>query len=148
MSVEDFEGWRYCTVLLPEEERLVCYFFRNGESQVSCYDENHNVFRLDRDGNVIWQVQRDEQGKLNWEAMDEHARVRGEDGAREPFTKLLVVQPDGTRRRNPKDGSALDVDEWVPGCKVFSDSADGQIYEIDIEAGVARNVTPHRQRRW
>lgn len=135
-------------VVLPHSDRIIAASEYQNGNPLSLHDINHNIFRLDAKGNVVWQIKRDEQGKLNWEAMNKHAIEDGFDGARWPFENLLVVHPDGTRIRDPKTGLDLKTDYWQPGCKIYSGSAQGQTYEIDIEQGVARNVTVGRQRPW
>jgi hypothetical protein len=110
-----FNGFRVDWIVrLPAGQSLVLGYFLDASIELN----NHNIFRLDKDGNVVWQVQRDEQGKLNWDALNAYAQEAGEDGARWPFEHFLVVQPDGTRKRGSQDGRPLKVDHWVPGCKV------------------------------
>ena len=115
---------------------------------LSVHDINHNIFRLDKDDNVIWQIQRDENGILNWESLHRHAREQGQDGARWPFEMLSIVYADGTHNHSPQTGNPPPVDTWVPNCRILSTSAQGYGYEIDIERGVARNTADRPQRPW
>ena len=68
---------------------------------IPIYDHNHNIFRLDKDGKVIWQVQRDDKGAINWERIMAEV-AKGDKGdpetirrARKPFTTLYLLDSDG-----------------------------------------------------
>lgn len=141
MSHDDFSGWLCRRLDLPEGDSVVCYYYRNDKKNVSLYDINHNIFRLDKEGRVIWQVTRDERGKLNLEEWNEHALARGDEEWREPFTSFGLIFPDGRRE-------SADIMRWRPGCIVSVSSCSGQDYELDVDKGVIVNVTPHRQRPW
>jgi hypothetical protein len=132
-------AWK--TLLLPNNEKIVISFGYEENEAMSLYDSNHNIFRLDAQGEVVWQVQRDEQGKLNWDALHEHGRSRGEDGWREPFMSFGLVHADG----RVESGDML---EWKPGCVVNVSSISGQDYQLDVDKGIITNITPHRQRPW
>lgn len=91
---------------------------------------NHNVFRLDAAGNVVWQVTREEGPHVDWAAR--HAHAKAEDPAAEgyfdPFWSLgldergaLSTEPAGIFR---------------PGCKVYLTTR-WWSYELDVETGVA-----------
>lgn len=140
-----FAGFRVDQIVrVPDGGCLTLGYFLNG----SVEPNNHNIFRLDKDGNVIWQIQRNENGILKWDMLHKHAKERGQDGARWPFENLLVVRPGDIRHVDPLTGAPLAVDTWEPGCRVFSDSAQGYSYEIDIERGIARNRADTPQRPW
>jgi hypothetical protein len=105
------------------------------------HDINHNIFRLDPQGNIVWQVKRDERGKLKLEEWNERAARGEEEEWREPFMGFGLVHSDGRFETG-------DVLQWQPGCVVKASSFSGQAYELDVDQGVIFNVTPHRQRSW
>lgn len=99
---------------------------------------NHNIFRLDANNRVVWQVRREEKGHMNWEILHElakHKHAEGDldgcytaNGFMDPFfnmgldeTGALAVEPTGTYR---------------PGCKVYL-STRWWSYELDVETGIA-----------
>ena len=49
---------------------------------------------------------------------------------------------------SPLDGGPLKIDEWESGCLVRSSSLNGHDYEIDVETGIARNVSVMKRRPW
>ena len=137
-KIEKFLGWPFYQVNLPDEERIICLYCKDGtEPDLLLYDSNHNIFRLDKTGKIIWQVQRDEQGKVNWEAAHEIERARGKDGERRPFGELHVMTDQGESTHSKT---------WLPGL-VLRALSNG-IYEVDIETGIAKNVTPTPWKNW
>jgi hypothetical protein len=139
------------TLLLPKQEKIVVAFGyeETGEkAPLSLYDSNHNIFRLDSQGKIIWQVRRDEKGKLKLEEWNERAARGEEEEWREPFMTLSIVYPDGHHNHDPTTGEPPDIAEWYQGCKVIVSSFSGQAYELDVDQGIIFNVTPHRQRPW
>jgi hypothetical protein len=138
MSIENFKGWRAYEISLPDGGKIICFYFINHGQDVTLYDENHNIFRLDKEGNVMWQIQREENGKFIWEVAHQQAREKGLDGERRPFGSLRLF--------NAQDEWLQSVDAWHPGLKLIT-ICHG-IYEIDIDKGVANNVTPISWRDW
>lgn len=113
---------------------------------------NHNLFRLDKDGNVVWQVKRFECGRLRWRyVMKMLKRERGGEGeaaaesaARQPFTSLRTTfvrrgrfHPLHIESIAPEDLSPIPRPDFV-----LIASAENRFYEVDIDTGVAINVTP------
>lgn len=149
MSVLDFQGWYARRIVLPGDDVLICYYYRNHCKEVSLHDENHNIFRLDPSNKVIWQVRRDDRGKLiNWESMHRHARERGQDGARWPFMEFVLKRPDGSTNLDAMTGCPPEVAIWEPGDVIWLRGSAYQDYELDPESGIALNVTEGRPRPW
>jgi hypothetical protein len=140
--------WR--SVILPGNERIILSVrFENGEKFSSLADINHNIFRLDAEGKVVWQVQRDEQGKIDWDRWHKIAQKNNDTSDHLPFEGLLLIYPDGRiKGMNHETGCAPDVVEWEPEC-VLTTSCDGWLYEVDINTGLAKNITEMpRGRSW
>ena len=58
---ERFNGWPIKQLLLRGGDRIVLTFCWDGtEPNRSIFEANHNIYRLDSQGNIIWQVQRDD----------------------------------------------------------------------------------------
>lgn len=152
MSGENkFLGWPTRQIVLPNGDRLICLYCKDGtEPELSLHDINHNIFRLNAAGEVVWQVRRDDSNHPAdwWDNLHAHARERGEDGAREPFMYMWLTYPDGTYNKDPKTGMPPDIQTWVPGSKITLDGSAYQTYILDPETGIARNVTEGRPRPW
>lgn len=149
MTVPAFKGWAARKILMPGHEEIVCYFFRADGNYTSLHDVNHNVFRLNARGEVVWQVRRDDSNHPPdwWDILHRQARERGRDGAREPFMYMTVVHEDGYVERNP-DGEIKDIQTWVPNSTIVLDGSAYQVYELDPDTGVAKNVTKWPVRPW
>ena len=109
---------------------------------------NHNVFRVDRDGHVLWQITRIDHPGTNWEFKHEQARERGEPGCIEPFIEFSLRFPDGSRNtdgRMPQDNM-----DWVAGCRVelVKLGFGTQWFSLDIDTGVAIEITPMGTKAW
>lgn len=126
------------SIHLPDGEQIILASSYEDGSPLSLNDYNHNLFRLNKEGEVIWQVKREEHGRLNWDAANRHAREDGMDGARISFGEI--------RLSNAKHEWLHDINQWRPGLKLIALSRG--IYEVDIENGIAHNVTPIPWRDW
>lgn len=113
------------------------------------HEENHNVFRLDVQGDILWQVQRDDSNHPPgwWDSMHLHARAEGWDGAREGFTEFLIEYADGSNNKTPMETLPLE-DQWVPGCRIWLRGSAYQQYILDPDTGIAKNVTKWPVRPW
>jgi hypothetical protein len=150
MSVSPFHGWRKRVVWMPDGHQLVCYFSRNGStSPVRLDDINRNVYRLDTEGEIVWQVQRDDSNHPPdwWEGLHRHARDEGFDGAHEPFMEFLLEYADGSNNKTDMETVPL-VARWVPGCKIWLRGSAYQQYILDPQTGIAKNVTKWPVRPW
>jgi hypothetical protein len=137
------------TLHLPSNDQVALVSsYADGES-LSLQDINHNIFRLNAQGEVVWQIKRDDTGKfINWESLHQHAREQGEDGAREPFMEFILKYPDGSDNINPTNGCPPDEATWTPDCTIWLRGSAYQQYILDPETGVAKNVTEGRPRPW
>jgi hypothetical protein len=134
---------------MPDSGKLILASeYLSGDS-LSLYDINLNVFRLDKSGKIIWQVQRDDGNHPSdrWEVMHAQARERGEDGAREPFMEFMLEYPDGSNNKNELE-ILPDIAQWVPGSVIWLRGSAYQKYILEPESGIAKNVPEGRPRPW
>lgn len=92
------------SLLLHNQDKIALISsYASGES-LSLHDINHNIFRLNPHGEIVWQVKRDDSVRRPdwWEVLHAQARERGEEGAREPFMNMVLTYPDGSSNRSPK----------------------------------------------
>ena len=150
MTVAAFKGWASRKVLLPYGDEIICYFFRAQGDYTSLYDVNHNVFRLDKHQNIIWQVRRDDSNHPPdwWNILHRQAREDGLDGAREPFTELRLEYDDGSTSWDKQTYQWRNPCEWKPGCQIWLAGSAYQTYILDPETGIAKNVTKWPVRPW
>ena len=143
-----FAEWQI--VSLPDGSRIVFAARYADGSPLSVYDANHNVVRLSANNALLWQVQRDECGRYDFEKERKLAIEAGL--LDEPRNGFILVLPGlfyGYKR--PYEGEDL-----VPGLKLIL-MTDVQImpwryrinmiYELDIDTGQAINVSPPVPRR-
>src|ERR1700712_2302784 len=105
------------SICMPDGTQ-VCLASRPGQySELSLFEQNHNIFRLDNAGNVIWQVCRDEAERLEWARMREKAEADNLDdvSTRSPFVFMMQCFPDGTTNWDPKRGNGPAISDWVEG---------------------------------
>ena len=76
-------------IAMPDSGRIIRAAIWTGATK-SLQTANHNVFRLDAHNQIIWQVQREETGYVNWEARNRHAKEDDPncEGYYDPFTHL------------------------------------------------------------
>lgn len=140
-------------IVLPNNDLIILASeYKTGEV-LSLYDISHNIFRLDAYGNVIWQVQRDEQHQTEWWAMAHRKAARGNEEMqrkiRDPFARLSAtyfkrgIYNEFEPTPSQHESAILKPDfillAWVYGRGV---------YELDIETGIAKNVTQLGGRDW
>jgi hypothetical protein len=139
---------------LPDGTRLVLATGASCKASAESKEEelylvNHNLFRLAADGSLIWQVRRDEQGRYDYE---HHRRMAIEaNKPDEPSNPFMWIDPDELGVRDVQFTGSL-----VPGSKVrvgslvttmpYSQSYQMD-YDLDVETGVAINVTSRAPRR-
>ena len=150
MAIEDFDGYKARHLRMPDGGEIICFFYRNDALGSSVDDGNRNVFRVDRHGKVIWQITRIDYPDTNWESKHQRAREKGQPGCIEPFIRFYVTYADGTIKTDPETGMAPDVIDWLPGCKVeMSNLGVGtQWFTLDVNTGIAIDITPSGQRPW
>lgn len=148
ISIKSPKVWQ--KVGLPNGDSVVLSNgYRNGELW-TLLDANHNVYRLNSQGEVVWQVQRDDSNHSPdwWDRMHRSAREDGHDGAREPFTEIQLNYADGTNNFDPVTHRIRNPSEWRPGCKILLVGSAYQQYVLDPETGIAKNVTDWPVRPW
>lgn len=145
MSIVDFKGCRFRALHMPDGGEIICFHYCPDEVPLlSLYDDNHNVYRLNPTGEVIWQVRRDDSNRPPdwWEQLHRLAREQGQDGAREPFMYIQLEKPDGTRITSDRNGDGTNVEMWSPGSVIWLVGSAYQEYILDPDTGIAKNVTP------
>lgn len=155
IQIDEYMGWPVRKLLLPEEQQIICTYCKTGkEPDRSVYDGNHNVYRLDKNGNVIWQITRVDYPFVNWESKHRHAQEEGLPGCIEPFIRFYVYRPDGTlvvEDLGPEYAALPpDVVEWQPGytVKLANLGFGTQWFSLDVETGVANEITPIGLKAW
>lgn len=106
------------------------------------YLANHDVFRIDRNGEVIWQVHREESKFVNWESRNQHAKRDDPDceGYLDPFTAMSTKFFE--RRPLPDKGpfhpkfEEVSFDEYAPGRLLWL-ITQWWAYDLDPETGIA-----------
>lgn len=91
---------------------------------------NHNIFRLDASDQIVWQVQREENGCVDWESRNRHAKEENptSEGYFDPFWSLGV-----------DEGGALSPEPkgvYRQGCAIYVTTR-WWVYRLDPETGVA-----------
>ena len=132
----------YQEIPLPNGDRIV-FADPDGDRWASLELANHNVFRLDANNQVVWQVRRVETlGQLNWEVANRRAKEEDPacEGYADPFTNM------STRffecRSVPGVGSApakqeeIYFDEYAPGRLLWL-TTHWWAYDLDPETGIA-----------
>ena len=115
--------------------------FPMGKNWPDLHTANHNVFRLDANNQVVWQVRRVESPtRRSWEDLHRDAKERNPacEGYLDPFMHMgldesgaLEAEPVGRYRKGCK--VCLQTGEWRYMCSVT--------YELDIETGIAQFVS-------
>lgn len=148
MSDPDFErfrGWPIKRLLLPGGDRIVLTYCRDGREPPRSTDEsNHNVYRLNPAGEVVWQVQRDDRPHPS-EVRENRippAISPGIGGTREPFMHIHLEHPDGRRVASDCDGEGTEIERWDTGYIIWLVAQSRQQYVLDPETGMTQNVTP------
>jgi len=148
MPIENFKGYSCCELKMPAGDRIICFYYRNNAPRSSVEDGNRNVFRVNKKGEVIWQITRIDHPGTNWDHKHESARKKGREGCIEPFIAFVLRYPDGTSSMD--DGNLPpDSQTWVPGCQVelANLGLGSQWFTLDVDSGVAVEITP-KGRPW
>lgn len=146
MTLVDWKPWK--SIFLPDGGQ-VCLVSFSVDRPIT--DRNHNLFRLDQAGNVIWQVRRDEgEAFANWARMREQAEATNDDdiGTRSPFLYLWLQYANGTTNYDYEAHEYPEHAQWVDGAKIWCSTLDARRYVLDPETGVAICMTPVGIREW
>ena len=72
---ERFMGRMFDEIKLPDGGRIVrLYKWDENDPELPLMIENHNIFRLGLNNKIVWQVKRQEDGYVNWESRNKHAK--------------------------------------------------------------------------
>ncbi|QHE85394.1 hypothetical protein [Hydrogenophaga sp. BPS33] len=151
MSIEYMYGWPLRRVHMPNGDQLVLMYCETGdEPQLELHKMNHNVYRRNAQGEILWQVQRNDSNHPPgwWDELHRQARAEGLDGAREPFMRIWVENADGTFQSEPDGRTPAMVQTWTSGCTLHLDGSAYQHYILDPDTGIAKNVTKLPVRPW
>lgn len=128
------------SIWLPDDGRIC---LANYEPDWPQFESNHNVFRLDRDGGVVWQIKRDEGECTLWARARQAAEAANSHDSltRSPFTWIYLQFPDGSMNVDRTTCKFPDNDNWIEGAVICCSTYDSRTYELDVETGVARVVS-------
>ena len=103
---------------------------------------NHNVFRIDSSGDIIWQVRREEDGFVNWESRNLHAKENDPtcEGYLDPFLamseKFFVREEVLSKGPFHPKFKEVYFDEYKPGRLLWLITG-RWAYDLDPETGIA-----------
>ncbi|WP_428023604.1 hypothetical protein [Arcobacter sp.] len=135
---------------IPNGDRIVVTFSWDGsEPKEELYDANHNVYRLNPQGEIIWQVQRDDSILPIdlWKVRHKIAKEDGYDGYRQPFSYIDLLYPNGKRISSDGNGDGTDILTWEEGC-IIRLSGQQNTYVLDPHTGIATCVAKSSLRYW
>ncbi len=142
-TAERFMGRMFDSAVMPNGDRIIAlYRWDDADLDLPLEIENHNVFRIDRNNNVVWRVRRDEEKFVNWDSRNKHAKEDNPDceGYSDPFRNLS--EKFFVRTRLPdrgffhEDFKTTYFDEYAPG-RLLSLTTKWWAYDLDPETGVA-----------
>jgi len=149
-QLELFKGCPIRRLYMPNGDKIVVTF-RWGElgKWEELYATNHNVYRLNPQGKVIWQVVRDDSIMPHdwWEGCNQRAREKGGDGYRIPFSHTTLEYPDGRCKTSDEKGDGTSILTWEQGCIIHL-YGQGNDYILDPETGIATNNAKKGGRVW
>lgn len=121
--------------------------------QTALVFKNHNLFRMTAEGEVVWQVRRDEKVWSKFQTLREDAERKNIDDpignfVYSPFLRLWLRYADGSTNEDKSTYKFPQSDHWVQGATVCCSTYDSMQYDLDIETGVAINVKPLGGRPW
>lgn len=144
MKIEQFPPLNietYKVMPMPDGSRIVLAA-PIGDEWHDLFLANHNVFRLDREAKVIWQVRREERGFVNWESRHQHAKEADPncEGYEDPFTNMseyfFVMRPLPYKGPFHPTVEQINFSEYAPGRLVHLCTR-WWGYDLNPETGVA-----------
>lgn len=135
-------------IKMPDGGRIIslCPYateeFKTGKPWPNVDLANHNVFRLDADDDVIWQVKRVEDEYVNWESRNRHAKEDDPtaEGYFDPFIDMgrLFFERRPLPYKGPFHPKYEDVyfDTFAPG-RLLGCRTNWWAYHLDPETGIA-----------
>lgn len=114
---------------MPDGGRIIDAWPLDQEHWPSLTLANHNVFRLNADNQVVWQVRREEDGCVDWEVRHRHAKAEDPscEGYFDPFWGMSMGDEQG--KYDPSD-------IYRPGCRIYLQTR-WWAYSLDPETGIA-----------
>ncbi len=132
----------YLEAIMPDGERIILAEPRCGWLGQSVESMNRNVFRIDRDGNIVWQVHREDSQYVNWESRNRHAKEDNPnsqgyiDFFRNMSGQFFERRPlPYTASFNPTSETIF-FDDYAPGRLLWL-ATDWWVYDLDPETGIA-----------
>ncbi len=142
-TAERFMGRMFDSVQMPNGDRIIAlYRWDDTDPDLPLQIENHNVFRIDKNKNIVWQVRRSEERYVNWDSRHKHAKEDDPncEGYRDPLRNLsenffeITPLPD-KGFFHPKFKTTY-FDEYAPG-RLLGLNTKWWAYDLDPETGVA-----------
>ncbi len=132
----------YSQISMPDGGRIILANPGYGWMQKNTYAINHNIFRIDIDENIVWQIERFEDHYVNWESRKKHANEDDPecDGYLDPFIRM--GDKFFERRPLPYKGpfhptfEIVAFDNYKPG-RLLGAATYRWGYDIDPETGIA-----------
>ncbi len=140
---ERFMGRMFDQIDMPDGGRIICLFrWDSNDPNLPLHTENHNIFRLDSENKILWQIARVEDRYVNWESRNRNAKERDPscEGYSDPF--LSMGSQFFERRPLPYKGpyhptfEIILFDDYKPG-RLLGARTNRWGYDIDPETGVA-----------
>lgn len=119
----------YQEVIFPDGGRIILANPAFGWLDKKLDASNHNVFRLNTDNQVVWQVRREESGCVDWESRHRHAKAKDPtcEGYFDPFWGMSMGDELG--KYDPSN-------RYRPGCEIYLQTR-WWAYHLDPETGIA-----------
>ncbi len=90
---ERFKGRLFDSAPMLDGGRIILlYRWDKDDTNLSWYDRSHNVFRIDKNKQIIWQIERDEKGCVDWKAANKMAKEDdpNSEGYEDPFLGMSL----------------------------------------------------------
>lgn len=128
---------------LPNGDRIVDAWPLDEKHWPSCDSANRNVYRVNPNNQIVWQVRRNENGFINWDARNKNPTIINPtftNGYRDPFANMgaqfFIRRPiDENRPHHPKFSYEL-FDAYAPG-RLLGLSTYEFEYDLDPDTGIA-----------
>jgi len=140
---ERFMGRLFDSVPMPDGGKIILLIrWNNSDPDLPLQITNHNVFRLDSQNNVIWQVRREENGFVNWEYRNIHAKEDDplSEGYADPFFAMSekFFEKEEILNKGPfhPKFKKVNFDDYKPGRLLWLVTATWA-YDLNPETGVA-----------
>jgi hypothetical protein len=140
---ERFMGRLFREILMPDGGKIILLIhWDDADPDLPFQVKNHNVFRVDSNGDIIWQVERKESDFVNWESRNSHAKK--EDPCSEGYIDSFIAMSENFFERRqielnqkcyPKF-EEFQFSEYKPGRLLWLTTR-WWAYDLDPESGIA-----------